>query len=120
MIMNGGLQILVVDDDKDNASSLAEIFELEGHRVTTVNSGKDAISAFRSQDFDLAFMDIAMPGKNGVESFFEIRKFKPDARVYMMTGFSVEALVQQALNQGALGVLHKPFDLTKLLCMLRG
>lgn len=117
--MNKALQILVVDDDKDNANSLAEIFELEGHTVVRAHSGKDAITAFRSRNFDVAFMDIAMPEKNGVESFVEIRKFKPKARIYMMTGYSVEGLAEQALRQGALGVLHKPFDLSKVLCIVQ-
>jgi len=119
VIMNKALQILVVDDDKDNANSLAEIFELEGHTVVRAHSGKDAITAFRSRNFDVAFMDIAMPEKNGVESFVEIRKFKPKARIYMMTGYSVEGLAEQALRQGALGVLHKPFDLSKVLCIVQ-
>lgn len=117
--MNKGLQILVVDDDKDNANSLAEIFEMEGHTVTRAHSGKEAVTEFRSRNFDVAFMDIAMPEKNGVESFVEIRKFKPKARIYMMTGYSVEGLAEQALSQGALGVLHKPFDLNKVLCILK-
>jgi DNA-binding NtrC family response regulator len=118
MIMAKQLEILVVDDDVDNANSLAEIFEMEGHRVTTANSGKDAIRAYEAKNFDIAFMDIAMPGKNGVESFFEIRKFKPRARVYMMTGYSVETLVQKAIENGALGVLHKPVDLARVLSLL--
>jgi two-component system, NtrC family, response regulator HydG len=71
------LQILVVDDDVDIANSLAEIFEMEGHLVTTANSGGEAIRASEQKNFDITFMDIAMPGKNGVESFFEIRKIKP-------------------------------------------
>ena len=118
MTMAKQLEILVVDDDVDNANSLAEIFEMEGHRVTTANSGKDAIRAYEAKNFDIAFMDIAMPGKNGVESFFEIRKFKPRARVYMMTGYSVETLVQKAIENGALGVLHKPVDLERVLSLL--
>jgi CheY-like chemotaxis protein len=112
------LQILVVDDDKDNANSLAEIFEMEGHIVTTANSGKEAIMAYERKNFDIAFMDIAMPEKNGVESFFEIRKLKPLAQVYMMTGYSVEELVQRAIDNGALGVLHKPVDIARVLSLL--
>lgn len=112
------LQILVVDDDVDIANSLAEIFEMEGHLVTTANSGRDAIRACEQKNFDITFMDIAMPGQNGVESFFEIRKIKPRARVYMMTGYSVEELVQQAIAHGALGVLHKPVDVRQVLSLL--
>jgi DNA-binding NtrC family response regulator len=112
------LHILVVDDDVDNANSLAEIFEMEGHLVTRAHSGNEAIKAYAERNFDIAFMDIAMPDKNGVESFFEIRKFRPMARVYMMTGYSVEELVQKAIQNGALGVLHKPVDLHKVLSLL--
>lgn len=112
------LNILVVDDDEDVANSLAEIFELEGHEVTKVHSGKDAIEESVRKNFDITFMDIAMPGKNGVESFFEIRRLKPRARVYMMTGYSVEELVQQAMANGALGVLHKPVDVGHVLSLL--
>jgi len=112
------LNILIVDDDADAADSLAELFDMEGHNVTVAYSGEGAISAYRSVDFDIAFMDIMMPGKNGVESFFEIRKLKPDAKVYMMTGYSVEQLVKQAIDHGALGVLGKPVDPRKVLNML--
>lgn len=109
------LTILVVDDDIDNAQSLGELFEMEGHRVHVVHSGEAAIAAYVHGSFDVAFMDVMMPGKNGVESFLEIRKMKPLARVFMMTGYSVEELLQQALQGGALGVLEKPFDAEEVL-----
>ncbi len=109
------LRILVVDDDEDNANSLGELFELEGHAVTVAHSGEDAIAAYVNGDFDIAFMDVMMPGLNGVESFMEIRKLRPEARVFMMTGYSVEQLLQQAMDHGAMGVLAKPIDIDRLL-----
>ena len=112
------LRILVVDDDHDNALSLGELFELEGHAVKVVHTGEDAIAAYASETFDIAFMDVMMPGKNGVESFLEIRRRRPGAKVYMMTGFSVEQLLRQATDNGALGVLSKPIDLKKVLGVL--
>jgi two-component system, NtrC family, response regulator HydG len=108
--MSQALRILVVDDDVDNAASLTELLEMEGHNVSTVYSGEDAISAAIRQDFDISFMDVILPGMNGVESFMQIHRVRPQARVYMMTGYSVEQLLTQALNGGALGVLEKPFD----------
>ncbi|MDH3740587.1 MAG: response regulator [Hyphomicrobiales bacterium] len=116
--MSDSLRILVVDDDTDAADSLAELFDMEGHDVQVAYSGESAIQAYRDGDFDIAFMDIMMPGKNGVESFFEIRKLRPDAKVYMMTGFSVEQLVQQAIENGAMGVLSKPLDLQKVVAVV--
>jgi CheY-like chemotaxis protein len=113
------LSILVVDDDMDNAMSLAELFEMEGHRVQAVHSGEAAIEAYKTAQFDIAFMDVMMPGKNGVESFLEIKKLQPDAKVYMMTGYSVEQLLQQAIENGAMGVLSKPLSTAKVLAVLQ-
>jgi two-component system, NtrC family, response regulator HydG len=112
------LDILVVDDDVDHAQSMGELFEIEGHRVHLAYSGEDAVAAYLARDFDLAFMDVMMPGRNGVDSFLAIRKLKPQARVYMMTGYSVEQLLQQAMEQGAMGVLMKPTDASRLLAVL--
>lgn len=108
--MTQQLSILIVDDDQDNAASLGELFEIEGHTVSVVHSGQAAIDAYLEQNFDLAFMDVMMPGKNGVESFLEIRRLKPAASVYMMSGYSVEELMQQAVAGGALGYLDKPLE----------
>ena len=113
------LRILVVDDNRDNADALAELFELEGHHAQVAYSGEEAIAAFQGTDFDLAFIDVMMPGKNGVESFLEIKRLKPGARVYMMTGYSVEQLLQQALDNGALGVLSKPIDPGKVMAAIQ-
>ena len=63
-------------------------------------------------------MDVRLPGKNGTESFLEIRKFKPSARVVMMTGYSVEQLLEQAIEHGAWGVLDKPINVHQMLEML--
>jgi two-component system response regulator HydG len=116
--MSTPLRILVVDDDRDNADSLAELFAMEGHAVEAAYSGEEAIEAYSLRDFDLAFMDVMMPGRNGVESFLEIKRLKPGAKVYMMTGYSVEQLLQQAADNGALGVFSKPVDLTKVMSAL--
>jgi two-component system response regulator HydG len=116
--MSKSLRILIVDDDRDNADSLAELFELEGHRPSVVYDGEAAIRAYEEANFDLAFMDVMMPGRNGVESFLEIKRSKAGARVFMMTGYSVEQLLQQALDGGALGVVTKPIDLPRLMADL--
>jgi two-component system, NtrC family, response regulator HydG len=113
-----GLKILVVDDDIDNAHSLGELFELEGHCPMVVHSGEAAIEAYMDRNFDLAFMDVMMPGLNGVDSFLAIRKLRPSAKVFMMTGYSVEELLRQAISHGAMGVLNKPMDSRALLNMI--
>ncbi len=113
-----GMDIFIVDDDPDFAESLAEILTGAGHRVTQCFDGETAVRIFREKEFDITFMDVKLPQKNGVESFFEIRKINPRARVIMMTAFSVEQLLAQAIERGAIGVLRKPFDTSRLIDML--
>ena len=112
------LRVFIVDDDQDFAESLALLIEGRGYQAEVAFSGEEAIAKFREQDFDITFMDVRLPGKNGTESFLEIRKFKPSARVVMMTGYSVEQLLEQAIEHGAWGVLDKPIDVRQLLEML--
>jgi two-component system, NtrC family, response regulator HydG len=63
----------------------------------------------------MVLMDVKLPGMNGVQTFFEFRRLRADARVLMMTGYSVEQLVAQAVDNGALGILRKPFNAVDLL-----
>ncbi len=116
--MTSPLRILVVDDDKDHADSLADLFTLEGHTVSVAYSAQQAIDCYIKSDFDVAFIDVVMPGMNGVESFLEIRRLRPDAKIFMMTGYSVEELLRQAVDNGALGVIPKPFDPDAIMARL--
>ncbi len=120
--MKTAIRILVVDDDPDFAEGLEVLLGLEGHDVRVAHSGEEAREIFRDQDFDLTLMDVRLPGMNGVESFLELQKIRPEAKFVMMTAYSVEALLSRAIEAGALGVLRKPFDadeLLKALCDLR-
>jgi len=111
-------RVLIVDDDVDHAESLADVIELRGHTAEMAASGEEAIDCFRKTNFDFVLLDVKLPGINGVDTFLELKKIRPTAQVMMMTGFSVEHLVAQAINGGALGVLHKPFAATKVLELL--
>jgi len=112
------LRVLVVDDDHDFAESMALLMRRRGYEVELAFSGEEAIARFHERDFDITFMDIRLPKKDGVESLIEIRKFKPEARVVMMTGYSVEQLLEQAVNHGAYKVLDKPLNIPRVLGML--
>jgi DNA-binding response OmpR family regulator len=112
------LHVFIVDDDRDFAESLALLMGGRNCEVELAFSGEEAIEKFRERDFDITFMDVRLPGKDGVESFLEIRKFKPSARVVMMTGYSMEQLLEQAVEHGAWGVLNKPIDVHRVLEMI--
>jgi two-component system, NtrC family, response regulator HydG len=108
-------RIFIVDDDRDHAESIADILSMQGHEVVMVFTGEDAVQRFAERLFDLTLMDVKLPGMNGVEAFHELRRQRADAQVVMMTGFSVEQLLSQALSNGARGVLRKPFAIADLL-----
>ncbi len=112
------LKVFIVDDDPDFAEGVALTLEIAGHQVEFAYSGEEAVRRFREQDFDITLMDVRMPGMSGVDSFFEFRKIKPDAKVVMMTAYSVEDLLRRAIEAGALGVMHKPFGSDQLLKIL--
>jgi len=111
-------RVLIVDDDSDHAESLADVIEMRGHTVQLAYSGEEAIEQFRSADFDFVLLDVRLPGINGVETFLELKKIRPAVQVMLMTGYSVEQLVAQAIEGGALGVLHKPFAALQVLELL--
>lgn len=112
------LKVFIVDDDRDFAEGVALSLEMAGHEVDFAHSGEEAVRRFREQDFDVTLMDVRMPGLNGVESFFEFQKIRPEAKVIMMTAYSVEDLLQQGIEGGAMGVIHKPFSSEQLLSAL--
>jgi two-component system, NtrC family, response regulator HydG len=108
-------RIFIVDDDRDHAESIADILAMHGHEVDLAFTGEDAVRRFAEVTFDLTLMDVKLPGMNGVETFLALRRQRADAQVIMMTGFSVEQLLSQALENGARGVLYKPLAIPELL-----
>jgi CheY-like chemotaxis protein len=113
--MTDSKKMLIVDDDQDMAESIADLVEIRGYEADLAASGPEAIAKFQERDYDIAFMDVRMPGMNGVECLLEILKLKPDANVVMMTAYSVEQLLKTALQNGAAGVLYKPFEMNEFL-----
>ena len=113
------LDMLIVDDDRGFASSLKNLLAVEGHRITLAHSGEKAIEMSKEKNFDITFMDVKLPGINGVESILAIRRFKPDAKIIMMTAFTVEQLLQQALDGGAVATLRKPLDIDEVFVLLK-
>ena len=107
-------KVLVVEDDPDFAESLMIALGVHDCEVDIARTGEEAIRKFQSICYDIAFMDIKLPGKNGVESLAEIRKCCPGAQVVMMTGFSESSLLDQARQAGAVDILRKPFRLKEM------
>ena len=116
--MGGEVGMLIVDDDPDMTETLADILTDMGYEVAIAENGYQAIEMVRQNKYDVALMDIKMPGINGVETFKEIKQIRPQIRVIMMTAYSVQDLIQEALKEGAYGVIYKPIDIDKLISLV--
>ena len=108
-------RIMVVDDDPAMRVTLEGIIEDEGYDVVGAEDGYRVIELAGEMHFDLIFMDIKMPGIDGVETQREIRRISPESVVVIMTGYSVESLVKEALAQRAYAVIYKPFDIHQIM-----
>jgi DNA-binding response OmpR family regulator len=107
--------VLIVDDDLDFAESLADVLEQQRLKVTLAHSGEEGLARVRERPFDLVLLDMKMPGMDGLECLTAMRAHRPGIDVVMVTAFTKGELIRQALQAGALAVLHKPFAVAELL-----
>jgi DNA-binding NtrC family response regulator len=107
--------ILVVDDKFSDRETLKTILEDKGYRVTTANDGAEAIEMVKSKHFDIIFLDVRLPGMDGIETFERVKEIDPEVTVIMMTGYTEEDLMRKAVNEGAYTCIHKPFNMEKLI-----
>ena len=92
--MEAKASILIVDDNISLCKTMSFVLKRHGYDVTTAGDGVEAIEKVREKAFGMIFMDIKMPGVNGVEALRSIRKIRPEATVTMMTAYAVEELIQ--------------------------
>jgi len=116
--MNGAPMVLVIEDDRDFAESLVIALSTRNCKVQVAPTGEDGLRMFNSGHYDITFMDIKLPGKNGVQCLAEIVASYPQAKVVMMTGYSDPALLEQARRAGAMDILRKPFRMRELLAYI--
>jgi DNA-binding NtrC family response regulator len=111
--------ILVVDDDAGVRKTLSSILLKEGYLVEAVENGKQAIRASEKEYFDVALVDIELPNMKGTELLLGLKKRQPEMIKIIITGFPSIENAMKAVNEGADGYVLKPFDVPKLLEMIR-
>ncbi len=104
----GAEHILVADDDEATRVAVSGILEDAGYPVTLAKDGAEALRALQHKHFDLAFLDIWMPGHSGLEVLEKIRKTHPDQKAVIMTVDETPQSVLQAIKDQALEYLTKP------------
>ena len=98
--------------------TLVDILIATGYDVAAAHSGGAAIRMVSAAHFDVALMDIQMPGLNGVEALKAIGMLAPQLPVIMMTAFTSDELVEDARRARAVGILFKPFDIARVLDLI--
>ncbi|MFC1758627.1 response regulator transcription factor [Planctomycetota bacterium] len=116
--MSGPASILVVDDNTDIATSVADILKNCGHRVDTANNGTDAIELVRDRSYDVVILDYQMPDMDGAEVYRQIRQIQSVTVAVMVTAFAGDNGVQDAIDAGTWRVLRKPMDVGELLNLI--
>lgn len=108
--------ILIIDDEASICESLQGILEDEEYNVVTAYSGEVGIRCVASEQIDLVFLDILMPGGfDGLETLRRIKQISPDTEVIMITGHGTFELALEAGSTGALDFLGKPLSLDIIL-----
>jgi len=103
-------RVLVVDDEPIVRDSLGKWFREEGYEVGTAENANEALTRLAEQTWDLALVDIKMPGTDGIELQRRIREINAELIVIIMTGYASVETAVQALKNGAYDYITKPFD----------
>jgi two-component system nitrogen regulation response regulator NtrX len=111
-------RLLVVDDETNVRASLEGILEDEGFSVDTVASGEECLRALQRKAYDVVFLDIWLPGKDGLAVLEEMRAKGATSSVIMISGHSSIETAVQATKLGAFDFIEKPLSLEKILLVL--
>jgi two-component system OmpR family response regulator len=101
-------KILVVDDEESIRFYLREVLERDGHNVTSVESGEAALQTAMSDSFDLALIDLQLPGIGGMQVLKTLRQTSPNTSIIVLTAHASLETAVEALRQGAHDYLFKP------------
>jgi len=110
-----GKRILVIDDEEMILNAIKLIMEDLGYSVSCYSNPIEGEDIAKKEDFDLIILDLRMPQKNGAELTENIIAEKPDAKILILTAYPADPIAKRALEAGAISLLKKPFEISKIL-----
>ena len=110
------LKVLIVDDEEIIRETLNDFFDYLGHTAIAVDNGLEGLKAIETSDYHVAFVDIRMPGIDGIEFLQRLEKINMAKQipVFIMTGHGDDATRDEAMAAGASGFLCKPFGIPEI------
>ncbi len=107
--------ILIVDDEEGMRKSLSILFQKEGHKVSPVSNGQDALSQLDRETFDLVITDLRMDGMSGLDLLSRMKDQRLDVPVIIMTAYGTIDSAVEAMRIGAWDYIAKPFEYDEIL-----
>src|ERR1039458_6922044 len=111
--------VLIIDDEAEIRESLQTLLEMEGFAVETAASGEAGLQRIGEHPFDLILLDLALPGRDGMEILAEVRAHETRLPVIMITAYGTVENAVRAMQSGAANFVQKPWDNEKLLADVR-
>ena len=108
-------RLLVVDDEVDACANLSDILSEFGYRVDVAYDGAGALELMKRNAYDVAILDLKMPGMDGLELYRRIKRLQAGTVAIVVTAYANSHTANEALTAGAWRILPKPVDLSKLL-----
>ena len=119
--LKGDENILLVDDEEMILEVSGQMLDKLGYTVLAARSGKEAVQVFKEKmdKIDLVILDLIMPGMDGRETYRLLKDTKPEVKVLLSSGYSIEGKAVEILDWSCDGFIQKPFDLVKLYLKIR-
>lgn len=117
------MKVLVVDDEKPVRDVLQKFLLKEGYDVSLADNGRTGLEKFDKEIFDIVFLDVMMPGLDGIEIFHRMKPKHPGTKFIVITGFLDETTFKRAMSVFQYDVdafLTKPFELADIKNCLNG
>ena len=108
------IDLLIVDDDEDFRQSVLRRFQRHGYQVQDAADAEQALALCERRHFDVAVVDMVMPGMSGIQLLEKLRRSQPECEVLILTGRGTIETAVEAMKQGAFDFLNKPFPLAEL------
>jgi DNA-binding NtrC family response regulator len=107
-------KVLLVDDEVEFASALAERLQLRSYDVKTASNALEALAVIHNYLPDVIILDLKIPGMDGIETLKTIKKIDPTIEVIMLTGHGDVQSVEDGMKSGAFEYIMKPIDIGEL------
>ena len=107
-------QILLIDDEAESCKALSLLLQRSGYTIKSCLSGEQALEILKFQFFDLVISDLLLPGVNGIDILKHIKENSPETSVILITGNASAETAVEAMKEGALDYITKPFNFERL------